>query len=97
LFDRFLSIVLRRRRDQFPSPIGYIEVQGKTPVGRLGLPSPKAHQQTLWGSPDIFARIEEEIVRLTTEAVDAIREVLAGSTPASIRRLQSNVVTQIPA
>jgi hypothetical protein len=30
-------------------------------------------------------------------AYRSFREVLAGSTPASIRRLQSNVVTQTPA
>jgi hypothetical protein len=30
-------------------------------------------------------------------AYRSFREVLAGSTPASIRRLQLNVVTQIPA
>jgi hypothetical protein len=30
-------------------------------------------------------------------AYRSFREVLAGLTPASIRRLQSNVVTQIPA
>jgi hypothetical protein len=33
----------------------------------------------------------------TNMAYRSFREVLAGLTPASIRRLQPNVVTQIPA
>jgi hypothetical protein len=58
---------------------------------------PKKQQHT---SKRIFERLRDEhgyAGGVTIVKDRSFREVLAGSTPASIRRLQSIVVTQIPA
>ena len=55
----------------------------------------------LFGAPPIAPPPLLVLAMLIARSLDiayrSFREVLAGSTPASIRRLQSIVVTQIPA
>jgi hypothetical protein len=49
------------------------------------------------GIIDSLRPTEQNDGGISRHGVSLLREVPGGSTPASIRRLQSNVVTQIPA